>query len=217
MRIKIDDSVIECTIQYGKRKKLLIDIDDMGFITVKAPNDTSEEVIVNAITLNGKLIREKLDQIAKIQERPKAKTYDEHGKFFYLGKEYFIHQLIEAPEVEEEELKNQLKRFYISACKKIVEERIKNYQQQLGAKPKVIEIVESNSKWGSCNSNKKISFNYRLVMAPVEIIDYVVVHELCHLIHMNHDRSFWRRVGSILPDYKEKQEYLNKFGYYMTL
>ncbi|MDF2859192.1 MAG: hypothetical protein K0Q87_5043 [Neobacillus sp.] len=54
-------------------------------------------------------------------------------------------------------------------------------------------------------------------MAPIEIIDYVVIHELCHLIHMNHDRSFWRRVGSIIADYKEKQEFLARFGNYMTL
>jgi predicted metal-dependent hydrolase len=54
-------------------------------------------------------------------------------------------------------------------------------------------------------------------MAPLEAIDYVVVHELCHLQHMNHDRSFWRLVGSILPDYKKREEYLSKYGQFLTL
>jgi hypothetical protein len=54
-------------------------------------------------------------------------------------------------------------------------------------------------------------------MAPVEVIDYVIIHELCHLLHMNHDRSFWRKVGSLMPDYKEKEEYLARYGRAMTL
>ena len=54
-------------------------------------------------------------------------------------------------------------------------------------------------------------------MAPIEVIDYVIIHELCHLLHMNHDRSFWRRVGSIMPDYKEKEEYLERYGHSMSL
>lgn len=217
MRIEIDNREIKCHVQYGKRKKLLIHIDAIGLITVKAPKNTSEEAIINVIRENGKWIQGKLDEVSKIKERPKVKTYDGQGKFFYLGKEFFIHELIEDSELEEEALKTELKKFYISSCKKIVGERIKIYQQQLGVKPKIIHVVESSKQWGSCDSNKKITFNYRLAMAPIEIIDYVIVHELCHLIHMNHDRSFWRRVGSILPDYKKREEFLTWHGQYMTL
>lgn len=217
MRIEIEDGIIECDIQYGKREKLSIHIDAIGLITVKAPKNISEETIIHAVKQNGKWIKAKLDEITKIKERPKTRVYDDQGKFFYLGKEYFLHELIETGELGEEELKKNLKKFYIISCAKIIEERIRIYQQQLGVKPKNIEIVESNSQWGSCSSSKKLTFNYRLAMAPVEIIDYVIIHELCHLIHMNHDRSFWRRVGSIVPDYKKKQEYLAKHGHDMTL
>ena len=99
----------------------------------------------------------------------------------------------------------------------VVEERIKIYHKQLKVNPKIIEIVESKAKWGSCSSNRKLTFNYRLAMAPIDVIDYVVIHELCHLLHMNHDRSFWRRVGSIMPDYKEKEAYLARNGHLMSL
>ena len=138
-------------------------------------------------------------------------------KYLYLGQEYFIHELIETGESDEEELKAKLKKFYIAECKKITAERLKIYQQQLRVKPKSVEVVESLNKWGSCNSSKKITLNYRLSMAPLGIIDYVIVHELCHLIHMNHDRSFWRRIGSIFPDYKKRQEFLDLYGHFMSL
>ena len=139
------------------------------------------------------------------------------SKFLYLGKQYFLHELIETKESNEEELKKSLKKFYFSSCKKIVGERIKSYQMQLKVKPKSIEVVESKTKWGSCSSSKKVTFNYRLAMAPIEVIDYVIIHELCHLTHMNHDRSFWRRVGSIMPDYKKKQDFLATYGHWIMM
>jgi len=150
-------------------------------------------------------------------EQVMTRVYQAKEKVLYLGKAYYLHELIEIGELSEEELKKNLKKFYISRCKKIVGERIPIFQKQLRVKPKTIEVVESISKWGSCDSNKNITFNYRLAMAPIEVIDYVIIHELCHLLHMNHDRSFWRRVGSVMRDYKEKQDFLAKYGQLLTL
>jgi len=217
MKVEIENNIIVFDVQYGNREKLSIQIDSIGFITVKAPKNTSEETILGSIKQNGKWILEKLHEISEARKITKTREYQEQEKFLHLGKEYFLHELIETSELGEEGLKDNLRKFYFSSCKKIVGERIKRYQQQLGVKPKIIEVVESKNQWGSCSSNKKITFNYRLAMAPVEVIDYVIVHELCHLIHMNHDRSFWRRVGSVLPDYKKSQEFLARQGQYMTL
>ncbi|BCG57398.1 M48 family metallopeptidase [Paenibacillus sp. URB8-2] len=217
MKIEFENHIIEFNVQYGNRKKLSLHIDLLGLITVKVPKDTSEEMIKSAVGRHAKLILEKLHILAKARETPKPREYQDEGKFLYLGKEYFLHELIETRGLNEEELKKNLKKFYFSSCKKIVGERINGYQIQLRVKPKTVEVVESRTKWGSCSSDKKITFNYRLAMAPMEVIDYVIIHELCHLIHMNHDRSFWRRVGSIMPDYKEKQEFLTRYGHAMTL
>lgn len=217
MRIEFENHTIEFNVLYGIRKKISIHIDSLGRITVKAPNDTSNEVVMSAVERHGKRILEKLQAIATVREAPKTREYQDEGKFLHLGKYYFLHELIDTKELNEEELKSNLKKYYFSSCKKIVGERIKLYQTQLKVKPKSIEIVESRTKWGSCSSDKKITFNYRLAMAPVEVIDYVIIHELCHLIHMNHDRSFWRRVGSIMPDYKEKEQFLARHGNSMTL
>ena len=216
MRVEMDGRIIDCNIQYGKGKKMSISIDAVGFITVKAPNNLSEEAITNAIVKNSKSILEKLDSITNIKEIPKIKANDDQGKFYYLGKEYLLSQLIPTDNLNKEELEINLKKFYISSCKKIIKERIKLYEKQLGVKAKAIDVVESRTKWGTCSSDRELTFNYKLAMAPVEVIDYVVVHELCHLTHMNHDRSFWRLVGSVFKDYKKRQEYLMTHGQYMT-
>lgn len=217
MKIEFENNTIEFNVQYGIRKKISLHIDSMGFITVKAPNDTSKEMVMSAVKHHGNTILEKLHAIAEARETPKTREYQDKGQFLHLGKYVFLHELIETNELNEEELKINLKKFYFSSCKKVVGERIKIYQTQLKVKPKTIEVDESKTKWGSCSSDKKITFNYRLAMAPIEVIDYVIIHELCHLLHMNHDRSFWRRVGSIMPDYKDKEAFLARHGHAMTL
>ncbi|MVP02056.1 M48 family metallopeptidase [Paenibacillus lutrae] len=217
MRIEIEDMSIEMNIEYGNRTKIAIHIDSVGLLTVKVPNDTSQDIIVSTVQRHGKQILKKLQSMSAARETPKPREYQDKGKFLYLGKEYFLHELIGTDGLSEDELKKNLKKFYFTSCKNIVEKQIKQYQGLLKVKPKSIEVIESKTKWGSCSSGKKVCFNYRLAMAPIEVINYVVIHELCHLIHMNHDRSFWRRVGSIMPDYKEKEAYLARHGQFMTL
>ncbi|MBH5320467.1 M48 family metallopeptidase [Paenibacillus sp. GSMTC-2017] len=217
MKIELGEQTIEFHVEYGSRKKISIQINSTGLITVKVPNGTSDEVVMNAVKQHGQAILKQMDAIEKTREAPKIKEYEDQGKFLHLGKYYMLHELIETTDLTEEELKRDLKKFYFLSCKKVIAERIKIYQKQLKVKPKTIEIVESRTKWGTCSSDKELTFNYRLAMAPIDVIDYVVIHELCHLTHMNHDRSFWRRVGSIMPNYKEKEEFLGRYGQAMTL
>lgn len=217
MQIVIGDQTLAFNVQYGKRKKTTIHIDVLGRVTVKAPKNTSDEVILHAVERHSEWILEQLRRQAAARKVPEVKQYQEEGSFLYLGKEYGLHELIETAGRDADELKAELKKFYFTSLKKIVGERIIRYQTQLKVKPKSIEIVESRTKWGSCSSDKKLTFNYRLAMAPPEVIDYVIIHELCHLLHMNHDRSFWRRLGSIMPDYKDKEAFLARQGQFMTL
>lgn len=216
MKVEVGERVIECNVQFGKGKKLTINIDSVGYITVKAPNNMSEEAIRNVLIKNSQSIFEKLDKITSVKEIPKIKSNNDFGKFYYMGKEHNLKELISVEGLSHEELEKNLKKFYITSCKKLMKERIKIYEKQLGLKPKSFEIVESRTKWGTCSSDRELTFNYKLIMAPIEVIDYVVVHELCHLTHMNHDRSFWRLVGSVFKDYKKRQEYLMTHGQYMT-
>ncbi len=101
------------------------------------------------------------------------------------------------------EVKVLIERFYKKKCKALIEKRIAYYVANFKEKPKSVTIEVSFNKWGSCNSKRELTFNYLLITKPLEQIDYVVVHELCHMKHLNHDRSFQRCIGAIIPKYKQ--------------
>jgi len=119
-----------------------------------------------------------------------------------------LDEIVSAENKSESELFDEISRFYIRQSKQVTQERMKFYQEMLKVKPRSIKIEKINNRWGSCNSKREITYHYLIVTLPMELIDYIVVHELCHIHHMNHDRSFWRKVGSIIPDYKERMKKL---------
>ncbi|MFO1370356.1 MAG: SprT family zinc-dependent metalloprotease [Marinagarivorans sp.] len=86
------------------------------------------------------------------------------------------------------------------------------YSQQLGRHPKRISIKEYRSRWGSCNARQEVQFNWLIALAPVQAIEYVVVHELCHLIHFNHSPAFWSAVGQLMPDYAVWRRWFSRYG-----
>jgi predicted metal-dependent hydrolase len=85
-----------------------------------------------------------------------------------------------------------------------------------GFKYQRIRISSARTRWGSCSSQGSLSFTYRLVMAPLEVVDYVAAHELVHTQIRNHSKTFWRRVGQVMPDYKARQVWLRKNGQALT-
>lgn len=140
---------------------------------------------------------------------------------YYLGKPYPINTRVDfsikkitihfdgeafictSPQEGEIDIANALQAFYIKSSRKLIEERLKLFQSHVKVKYKSFSIESHPTKWGSCSSKRHLTFHWKLIMFPLNAIDYVVIHELCHLIHMNHDRSFWRLIGKIYPKYKE--------------
>ena len=102
-------------------------------------------------------------------------------------------------------------------AKEIINERVKFYANKYGFNYNKIKITSANKRWGSCTGKGNLNFSYKLIMAPIEIIDYVVVHELIHLIDKTHKKSFYNKVEKILPDYKERKNWLNKNGYLLRI
>jgi len=145
---------------------------------------------------------------------------------YYLGKPYPLYSKVDrsvkkvsiewdgssficiSPQEGEIEVSNALQSYYTKECRKIIEQRLRIYQPQFKVKYKSFSIENNPTQWGSCSSKRHLTFNWKLVIFPLHAIDYVVVHELCHLMHMNHDRSFWRLLGKIYPNYKESMEIL---------
>jgi len=97
---------------------------------------------------------------------------------------------------------------YRQIAKRYIPERVAYFQKLTGGAYGTIAIREQKTRWGSCSSNGTLSFHWRLLLAPPKVLDYVVVHELCHLTHMNHSKAFWAKVESVMPDYRLYKDWL---------
>lgn len=97
-------------------------------------------------------------------------------------------------------------------AKKIIPARLAYYAPLLGVQYGRVTIRHQKTRWGSCSSLGNLNFNCLLMLTPIEVVDYVVVHELAHRIHMNHSRAFWSEVEKILPDYREQRRWLKVYG-----
>ena len=96
--------------------------------------------------------------------------------------------------------------------KQILPSRVAHYARLMGVTYGRITVRNQRTRWGSCSGKGNLNFNCLLALAPVEIMDYVIVHELCHLKHMNHSKAFWDLVGQIMPDYEIRRKWLKDNG-----
>ncbi|MBS4220528.1 M48 family metallopeptidase [Bacillus sp. FJAT-49711] len=229
------DETIRFEIKYKNRTSIGITIDSYGNIEVQAPKGTPDDKVLRLLEEKWDLIQQKLKEMKDRLLGPQKKVYEYGESFLYLGKSYPIqisqdinitkeHVVFEEGKLhiyvvqpDNEKIKQALKRFYYQKCKALVEKSISSYQSNFKTKPRSIRISDSKTTWGTCDSKLQLTFNWRLAMAPPEVVDYVVVHEMCHMVHLNHDRSFWRLVGKIMPDYKEKENWLALSNWKMTI
>jgi predicted metal-dependent hydrolase len=108
-------------------------------------------------------------------------------------------------------------KWYRKQAHEVLTGRVHWYAAKHGFEYKQAKITSARTRWGSCNSAGTLSFSWRLVMAPMPVIDYVVIHELVHLQVRNHSKKFWSRVGVIMPDYEQKIDWLEKNGHLLSL
>jgi len=226
---------IQFEVNYKKRTSIGVYIDAYGNVEVQAPKGTSDEKVIQLIEGNWGQILQKVKEKKERLLGPKERLYHHGESFLYLGNTYPIqisqdqmikqnHVVFEegtlqifVKQLEDEKIKQALKRFYYQQCKALVEKSIRNHQRHFKVKPRSIRITDSKANWGTCDSQLQLTFNWRLAMAPIEVIDYVVVHEMCHMVHLNHDRSFWRLVGKMSPNFKEQENWLASSSWKMTV
>lgn len=102
-----------------------------------------------------------------------------------------------------------LARWYRARAAEYVARRVQAFAPHVGRAPTKIAIRDQRTRWGSCSARGTISINWRLMLAPAQLIDYVIVHELCHLLHANHGPRFWQAVARVVPDYASRRAQLN--------
>lgn len=97
-------------------------------------------------------------------------------------------------------------------AREVLTQKTDYYKVLLGVEYQRIRIGDQKTRWGSCSSKGTISYNWHLILMPEQIMDYVVVHELCHLLEMNHSWQFWEKVEKVFPDYRERRRWLRENG-----
>ena len=178
---------LPATIIKSNRKSVGITIKAGGEIIIRAPRFMSNHLILS-------FVEEKANWIIKTYEK----------------------QLKVQPTAISEEKSPQtlaLEKRYRDAAKDYIPKRVEYYHQFTGGSYQKITIRDQKTRWGSCSGTGTLSFSFRLMLAPPRVLDYVVVHELCHLTHMNHSKEFWNMVEDILPDYKEHRKWLKENGH----
>ncbi len=213
-----------------RSKSASIEIED-DTVTVTVPKNLSDQRIEELIKNRTVWIRQKL----KIQTEiicSKPKEYVNGESFTYLGRNYRLR--CELGGCEGVKLKNgyltvtlgignseahsegsvrhSLRQWYQTRALEKLKEKTKRYSGILGVSPNSVNIKEYKARWGSCSSNGDITYNWRIIIAPHQVVDYIVVHELCHLLEHNHGPKYWKHVEHIVPNYKECREWLKNNG-----
>jgi predicted metal-dependent hydrolase len=207
-------------IKRTKRKTLSISIERDGRVIVKAPYHVSQKKI-DAFILSSQDWIEKhvAEQKRKARQSANINVADnetvvlfgeEYSFVFYNGKSGITGNLIFINSSCDpvSEFKKVLKPFALE----YLEKRVEFYGRNSGLVPESVSISTAEKRWGSCVSNGRIHFTIYLSFCEPELTDYVVVHELCHLKHMNHSPEFWALVESIMPDYRERKKRLRETG-----
>jgi len=212
----------------SKRKTIAIIVQRDGKVIVRAPLKASERQIRQFVESKSGWISEKKMQM---QEQAPAlqKKFTAGERFPYLGQEYAL-SVVPGPRAglrfeggfslnqnSQAEAALLFEKWYKAAARKVLTERVRFYAQKFGLKYQKIRISSARTRWGSCSSRGTLSFTWRLVMAPLEVVDYVILHELAHLRVKNHSATFWAEVARMMPDFKHQRDWLKKNGRFLTL
>ncbi len=204
----------------SKRKTLSLQINHQAQLIVRAPQRLSIKKIEDFIEQKSSWIERKIQfSHSNIVVKP---DYIEGEKFLYLGNYYpftiniqikssltFDGINFNANKINKKILLN----WYKNTFQKIALPRLDYYAKNNQFNYNQVRLKSQKTLWGSCSSVNNINLNYLLIMSPISVIDYVIVHELCHTVHKNHSKNFWNLVQQILPNYKASKRWLQDNGY----
>ena len=213
-------------VRSPKRKKLTITVERDRSIVVHAPEGTAEETIRRVVETKRQWLFDKTNHAQKYQDRPHApgKEVVNGESAPYLGREYRI-EITETksgkvefprrfliPSAQQGKRKAVLRDWYVTRANETILPRVKRYAKALGVAVGEASIVDNRYRWGSCTVKDNVSFNWRLIKAPMFVIDYVIVHELTHLMEGNHTPRFWNIVRANCPTAEKAKVWLKEHG-----
>jgi len=213
----------------SKRRSIAFIIERDGSLVVRAPLQASDETVRSLVESKADWIRTTQEKAHKLGPAPVRKKFVEGEEFWYLGQSYRL-EIVKGKKTEvhldgsfkmspatRPKARLAFENWYKKQAKAYIPQRVSRLAALYGFEYQRIRITSARTRWGSCSSRGTLSFTWRLVMAPEDMIDYVIVHELVHLRIHNHSREFWTQVGLLMPDYKEKRLWLKKNASFLTL
>jgi predicted metal-dependent hydrolase len=224
------------SVQRTARKKSVALSIRNGTVVILTPQRISNHEIQAIITANNDWIRAKLLRHEETQKRTQ-RAFVDGERFLYLGEKYPLKVIdgqralaeltdgcfnvhvrqASTPERRARSIRAAFLRWYKSEAETVIKERVAFYSSIIGRTPNRIFFRDYKSMWGKCDAAGNITFNWKLVMAPEPVLDYVVVHEMSHLHHLNHSTVFWQCVESVLSDYKTRRKWLRENGGLLTI
>ncbi|GAB1530117.1 MULTISPECIES: M48 family metallopeptidase [Brevibacillus] len=209
-----------------KRRRLTITVERDRRVVVHSPEGVSDEKIEEVVESKRQWIYEKIGHPQKYQELPHApgKELVSGESALYLGRQYRIEvvktgldevqfaQRFFIPATQVSKQAEALREWYMCKAKEKIVPRVKHYAHQLGVRFTEVKIVDNRYRWGSCTLNDNVNLNWRLIKAPMYVIDYVIVHELAHLIEGNHTAMFWNIVRAQSPSMDKAKIWLKENG-----
>ncbi|MBS1415908.1 MAG: M48 family metallopeptidase [Clostridia bacterium] len=205
-------------------KNLIITVKDADTLEVRAPKNLSKEAIEGFVRDKKRWIEKKAGEKEKIKNE--FGDIYAYRQFLLFGKRFRIvkSNVTEATILEDmfvvpqkvteiSQLKEAIKKFVLEKAKNNLPAIMSQIGSKIGICPAGVRVKSLKSKWGSCDSNKMITFNSRLIQLEPKLIEYVVIHELCHVVELNHSEKFWKTLEQFIPDWSERRSSLKKFEF----
>ncbi|OPY90751.1 MAG: hypothetical protein A4E72_00488 [Syntrophus sp. PtaU1.Bin208] len=216
-----------------RRKTICLQVLRSGQVVIRAPFFTPPEEIENFFQRKAQWLKNRLRERERVQGEGAPRIFQEGAAFLFLGNTYPLRieplncalrgtLLFDSRQfiLGQNDLARGRKIFiawYTRQAEIHLGERLQKFSRRLDLVPRDIRITGAKSFWGSCSAANRLAFNWRLIMAPPPVIDYVLVHELQHLVEKNHSAAFWRRVSLVIPDYVEQKNWLRRNGSQLNL
>ncbi|GBE01412.1 WLM domain protein [bacterium BMS3Abin08] len=224
-------SVIRST---RRKKTIALSIEPDGKVLVRVPVNTSYSRLTHVVKSKAEWIITKLGSLNDVSQQVK-KEFVSGESFYYLGRHMRL-KILKDRDIKKtvvrmyrgrlevimntagkngkvpEEIRDAITKWYKIQAARRIRKRVEIYADKMGLTVPSVLIRDQKKIWGSCSTKGVLRFNWRIIMAPMSLVDYVVVHELCHLKYRNHSKSFWKYLGMIMPDYEKRREVLRQKG-----
>lgn len=212
--------MITYTLIRSKRKTVALHVTPEGQVEVRAPLKLPQADIDRFVESKNQWLEKHLKTAKQNNDLKENFSLDYGDPILLLGQSipivaragsrlgYDGESFYLPPNLPPDEIKRVVIQIYTMVAKRALTYKVNDYSQQTGLKASAVKITAAKNRWGSCSGKGSLNFSWRLIMAPDDVIDYVVIHELAHTKELNHSDKFWAIVASILPDYKERESKL---------